>query len=207
MKRIFLAALFLLSLVCLCSCGAKELSVEKSSTRDKDRTVHPGDKISYVFAVENPTAFRKTVEISDTLPENTTLVGGDFTEKDGKLSLSATVKGKETGYFSYTVRVSEDESLIGSPIVSNGATALGAVLSCDTLYIGRTLNETDREKFAYALHAMLDSEMKGKELFRFHAHSFGQHAIFILYAPQRNGMPNVGIRKTDCQRNAGSAFK
>ncbi len=185
MKKIFFTALFFFSLICLCSCGAKELSVEKSSNRDQDRTVHPGDMISYVFSVENPTAFKKEVEITDVLPANTTLVGGDFTEKDGRLSLSASVKGKSTEYFSYTVRVFEDESLIGTPIVSSGATALGASVPSDTLYIGRTLNEADREKFAYAVHAMQDSKMKSAELVRFlYSIAFSNYPAIINQSPE-----------------------
>ena len=169
MKKLFFFLLIVLSVLCITACGTDEatVTVTKSANCASDRTVHPGDKITYLFTVENLTASRQKITITDTIPQHTVFAGGDAICQNGTVEFEVTVRAKTTECVSYTVEVSSDEDLIGLPIVSDAAKADDIPLSCETLYIGRTLSEGDREKFSLAVSAMLDSEMKGKELFRF----------------------------------------
>ena len=169
MKKLLFFLLIILSILSVTACGSDDASVTVTKTAScaSDRTVHPGDKITYLFTVENPTASRKKITITDTIPQHTAFAGGDTICQNGMVEFEVTARAKTTECVSYTVEVSSDEDLIGLPIVSDAAKADDIPLSCETLYIGRTLSEGDREKFSLAVSAMLDSEMKGKELFRF----------------------------------------
>ena len=167
MKRFLFFLLAFVSLCLITSCSSDPLSVEKHASCASDRTVHPGDTITYEFTVTNPNARTKKITITDTVPQYTVFLGGDALSENGKLEFKVSVPPKSTKRVSYTVGVYKDEDRIGLPIISDGAMADGEALSCETLYIGRTLNANDQEKFSMAIHAMLDSKMKSTELFRF----------------------------------------
>lgn len=195
MKRFVFLLLAFVSLCLITSCSSEPLSVEKHATCASDRTVHPGDTITYEFSVTNPNKRTKQITITDTVPQYTAFQGGDTLSKNGKLEFKVSVPPKSTKRVSYTVEVSEDEECIGLPIISDGAKADGEPLSCETLYVGRTLNAIDQEKFSMAIHAMLDSKMKSTELFNF--------LYYIAYSkkPPINEEPAEVMRKLFLEKN------
>lgn len=173
-------SLFLLILafsICLfgISCGTEandnkdgKLIVNKTSSHNKIRTVHPGEDLTYTFTLKNQSTEEKDFEITDIIPENTSYKSGDATLKGNSLTLKATVPAGEIRTLSYTVTVSSDTEKIGEPIISDSAMFCGEKLSCEDVYIGRTFNEYDMQKLTSALYAMRDSEMRGKDLLNFY---------------------------------------
>ena len=133
------------------------IKVTKTSSRDADRTVHPGDEIIYTLTLENATENEESITLVDTLSDKVMYVDGDGTLDGNSLTLSATVPGGSHVSLSYKVKLKGDASGLGGRIVSLTKLS-GKSVSSNTLYIEKTFNGADREKFSRAIWAMLDSD-------------------------------------------------
>lgn len=142
------------------------ITVTKKSSHDSIRTVHPGESITYSYTLTNSSSKTKNVDIVETLPTNTTYTSGDAQLDGETLTMNVSVPARETMNVSYTVTVSEDESLLGK-YVSDSAEVNQEILSCNDILIGYTLNETDQEKFTKAITALQRSSFKGIDLIKY----------------------------------------
>ena len=142
------------------------ITVTKKSSHDMIRTVHPGDTITYSYSLSNSSSKTKDVEIVETLPTNTTYASGDAQVDGETLTMNVSIPAGETMNVSYTVTVSEDESLLGK-YVSDSAEVNQETLSCNDILIGYTLNETDQEKFTKAITALQRSVFQGTDLIKY----------------------------------------
>lgn len=147
----------------------KDLTVIKTSTHDRIRTVHPGESITYTFTVSSTAAVDKVVEILDFLPANLAYVKGDCTKQGDRLLFNLTVPAGEIATASYTVLVSDNDGLYGMTIGTDAPIANGKAIECTSLYVANTLNAYDMQKMVYAIYAMRDSKMQGKDLLAFHS--------------------------------------
>lgn len=169
LSLLMMSIILLLSVFILSSCEEKSgvevdgVTVTKTTSYDTVRTVHPGEEITYTYKFQNGTDDKKELEITDTLPSNTTFLSGDFVLNCDTLSLNVTVPADMTVYKSYTVTATENK---GEAIVSNAAKINGQNLTSKTLYTAYTFNENDRVKFVNSLKALKDSEFEGAELIK-----------------------------------------
>ncbi len=147
----------------------KDLTVIKTSTHDRIRTVHPGETITYTFTVSNTATADKVVEILDFLPANLAYVKGDCTKQGDRLLFNLTVPAGKTVTASYTVLVPDNDGLYGMTIGTDAPIANGKAIECTSLYVANTLNAYDMQKMVYAIYAMRDSKMKGKDLLTAHS--------------------------------------
>ncbi len=123
---------------------------EKLSSKNRFSTVNPGDEITYTFRVFNSNDVEKTLEIKDTVPENTTYVSGGLTNNNGELSSSITVPAYETKEISYTVKVNENAQ-DGIWITSNDATIGGVIHKTYEIPVRETLTSAQQTAVSEAI--------------------------------------------------------
>ena len=145
------------------------ITVTKTSSHDRIRTVHPGEDVTYTFTLTSTANKDKKVEIRDTIPGITAYVSGDGAKQGNSLTFNVTVPAGKTVSVSYTVRVPDSSTLRGTAITSDTTMANGKAIDSSTLYVGNTYNEYDMHKLVLALYAMRDSELEGKDLLTFHS--------------------------------------
>lgn len=144
-----------------------QITVTKSSSHERVRTVHPGELITYTFTVKNAADSDTTVTITDTVPEHTVYVNGDAKMDGDALSLDITVPHGSTVTASYTVAATSNEDLCGETIVSDSAEINGKAIACDPLTIAYTFTDADQQKFAKALVALSGSQFSDYELIKY----------------------------------------
>ena len=138
--------------------------VEKLSSHTAGMTVNPGGNISYSFSIVNKNETDVTLEVKDTVPENTTLVTADGGTVDGaNLSWTVTVPAKSSVTVGYVVQVNADAP-IGSVIGSDAGTVGGVLAKCPKTYVGTTLTEAQQTALLSAITAHADSNLRGMAL-------------------------------------------
>ncbi len=164
MKIIIAVAVVLLigAAVCLILLLPKENAAKMIDKMDIEKyaspslTVSEGGEITYTVKITSRAGKRAKFLIEDALPENTTLVGGDFSAKGNALSARVTVKAKETKTVSYTVRLGE--TYTNGMYVNAPAAAIGAYRTnaCRNL-VARTLNASESSRMRDAIIALMYS--------------------------------------------------
>jgi len=123
---------------------------EKLSSHKAGVTVSLGGEVTYTFRIFNSNGTARTLDITDTVPENSSFVSltGGGTHTDGALSWTVTVGAGETIEVSYTVKATGES---GSFIYGEGATVGGVLHKCNKVYIKRTLTLTEEEAITEAI--------------------------------------------------------
>ena len=144
------------------------ITVTKTSSHDRIRTVHPGEKITYTFTVTSTADKDKRVEILETLPGITAYVSGDCEKQGNRLVFNVTATAGKTVTVSYTVQVPDSSTLKGSAISSGTTMANGKAIDSSTLYVGNTYNEHDMQRLVLALYATRGSDFDAKDVLSSH---------------------------------------
>ncbi len=134
----------------------EKIQIEKIAS--PAHTVSVGGEITYTVSVTNGNARRARVLITDALPEDVTFVSGDFEAEGGLLKASVTVGGKQTKTVSYTVRIGdsyEEGDLVSAPAASVADLKRSAAVEH---YVGRTLNDAEKERMRDGILALMYSE-------------------------------------------------
>lgn len=118
---------------------------EKLSSHNKAMTASVGDEITYTIRIYNTSDTEKTLGVEIDIPENTTLVRGDFPDK-------VTVSPFEKKEIVYTVKVEG-----GKKISGEGSVVGGLEVSCPDVYVGNTLNAEEQASLKKEIDAF---EMK-----------------------------------------------
>ncbi len=146
----------------------KDLTVIKTSTHDRIRTVHPGESITYTFTVSSTAAVDKVVEILDFLPANLAYVKGDCTKQGDRLLFNLTVPAGKIATASYTVLVPDNDGLYGMTIGTDAPIANGKAIDSPTLYVASTYNAHDMQRLVLALYATRGSDFDAKDVLSSH---------------------------------------
>ena len=136
---------------------------EKLSSHPVGFTVQPGEEITYTFSVKNTRDTAVTLEIVDTVPENTTYVKGAQTVDGNTLKWTAEIPAASTGTFEYTVKVNDDSSLIGKYVYSE-STIGGVSVNCRKTYIGKNVDAAAAEKMYKAAEGVSKYSQTGLDL-------------------------------------------
>ena len=123
---------------------------EKLSSKNRFSTVNPGDEITYTFRVFNSNDTEKTLEIKDTVPQNTAYVSGDLEISGNNLYYSIAVPSKETREVSYTVKINENTP-DGTWITSNDATIGGVLHKTYEIPVRETLTSAQQATVSEAI--------------------------------------------------------
>ena len=125
-----------------------ELVSTKLSSVNKYDTVNPGNEITYTIRLENRSETKdySNISITDKVPDNTEFVKitGDGTNNNGNLSWTVSVPKGQTKTISYTVKVKDDNSLLGTSIVSDKTSVGGITLKNITTLVKRTLTTEEQ---------------------------------------------------------------
>jgi uncharacterized repeat protein (TIGR01451 family) len=112
---------------------------EKLSSHPIGHTADLGEEITYTFNVKNTRKTAVTLEIIDTVPENTTYVKGAQVVEGNTLKWIAEVPASSTSTYEYTVKVNDDSSLYGQYVQSE-STVGGVGVNAKKVYMGKNLN-------------------------------------------------------------------
>ena len=185
MKRILCLILALVCLVSFAGCQkntdpdaaplatkkqVKNLVAEKTASAGGAITAHPGGRITYTISVTNNNQKAVSVNVTDTLPENTVLVSGCDTADGGSLSwVIKKIEPGQTGKITYTVKpdytvkqvreAKEDIILKNTPAkVMDIAVAAPA----KDIYVLETFNKEDIRKLSMAIDSMVTANLTAK---------------------------------------------
>lgn len=125
-----------------------ELVSTKLSSVNKYDSVNPGDEITYTIRLENRSETKdyNSIPVTDKIPENTDFVNitGNGTNNNGDLSWAVSVPKGQTKTISYTVKVKDDNNLLGTNIVSDKTSVGGISLKKITTLVKRTLTKEEQ---------------------------------------------------------------
>lgn len=128
---------------------------EKLATRTYGQTVNVGEEITFTFHLENHNKTKKTLNVTDTVPANTTYVSGAQTVTDNQLSWTVDVPANGTADVSYTVKVTGNGAVKGTGAVD------GIAVECPAIKVGNTLDAQERQSIA--TQAAAASQLSGLE--------------------------------------------
>lgn len=144
------------------------ITITKTTSHDRIRTVHPGEDVTYTFTLSSTAANDKKVEIIDTVPSITAYVSGDGTKQGNRVTFNVVVPAGKTVSVSYTVRVPDNSTLRGSAITPGSAMANGKAIDSPTLYVATTYNAHDMQRLVLALSATRGSDFDAKDVLSAH---------------------------------------
>lgn len=136
----------------------KRIRAEKVSSHTSCMNINPGETITYTFAVYNANDEEVTLDVTDTIPTNTTYLSGDASVDGNNLSWKITVPAGEKVTVSYQVKVNADVTN-GTYIGSESGTVGGVPVNCPKVLVARTLTAAEQAKLIATA-----KEMKGTEL-------------------------------------------
>lgn len=139
------------------------IMAEKLSSHTYGQTVSLGGEVTFTFHFENKSTAEKTVEITDTVPENTTYVSGADTVDGSTLKWTVTIPADGEKEVSYKVKVTEDTAALGKTIRSE-STVSGIAVNCPAITIAKTLTETEQQAIVAAYEAKKSSDLRGLAL-------------------------------------------
>jgi len=135
------------------------VSAEKTASVAPGETLQPGEEITYSINLKNTTASEKNINITDSIPENTSC--NQATE--WQISLMP----YEEKTISYTITINNDPTLYGKHIEGTSANVGGLKVACYPIHIAKTLNETDQSRLDTAIQALNYSEFESFEMLNF----------------------------------------
>lgn len=136
---------------------------QKISSHASSNTANAGDEITYTFSVYNVNDNSVTVDITDTIPENTTYISGEFDFDGNTLSKAVTAAPLEIVTVSYKVRIN-DGVTEGTMIKGSDARVCGVSHSCPGIYVKRTLTAEEQTKLFAAIKTHKASTLNGFHL-------------------------------------------
>lgn len=162
----------------------ENIIAEKLSSHSISTTVNPGENITYTFSVTNKNEKDITLDIKDTIPDNTTYVSSDKTANcsvDGNsLQWKLPVAAGETATVSYTVKVKEDVTY-GDAVESAAGTVGGVSVICPKVYVEKTLTQQEQAKLLTAIENQKNSNLRGIELVNaLYAEALGTEKVISL---------------------------
>ena len=128
---------------------------EKLASHTYGQTVNVGEEITFTFRFENASNVKKTLTVTDTVPENTTYVTGAQTVNGDQLAWTVTVPAEGTAEVSYTVKVT---GAAGNTVKGNGAVE-GIAVECPAITIGNTLTKDQQDTLA--AQAKVSTDLRG----------------------------------------------
>ncbi len=118
---------------------------QKLCSHNSTTTANPGEEITYSFEVYNTNDKPVTLEICDTVPQNTTYISGAETVDGQNLYWNVTIPANTRNTFSYIVKVNNNATL-GDSIQSTDSTVGGVNVICPKVYINRTLTVQEQNR-------------------------------------------------------------
>ena len=125
---------------------------EKLASHTYGQTVNVGEEITFTFRFENASNVKKTLTVTDTVPENTTYVTGAQTVNGDQLAWTVTVPAEGTAEVSYTVKVT---GAAGNTVKGTGAVE-GIAVECPAITIGNTLTKAQQDTLAAQAKVSID---------------------------------------------------
>ena len=154
------------------------IAVEKIGSLYFGQSANVGDEITYTFRLLNANDVSKTVDITDVIPNGTTLVSSSgWTVNGTNLSCQVTIAAGEQMEVSYTVKVGSD--VPDGKIVSNSAKVGGVTVKASTLFVANTLTSAQQQTLLDAVNSLSGSSLRGLELANeIYKTAFGVENIF-----------------------------
>ncbi len=134
---------------------------EKLASHSYAKTVNTGEEITYTFSIKNLNESERTLNITDTVPANTTYVTGAQNFDGTNLSWTVTVPAKSTVTVSYRVKVKEDAA---SKKISSSSFIEDVPLNCADIHVANTLTAEKQKAISDAVSTLSTSELTGIEL-------------------------------------------
>lgn len=149
---------------------AKNLVAEKTASAGGSVTAHPGGRITYTIAITNNNQKAVSVNVTDTLPENTSLVAGCDTVEDNTLSWTVKkIEPGQTATVSYTVKpnytikqvreAKEDIILKNTPAK---VMDIEVAAPAKDIYVLETFNKEDIRKLEMAIDSLVTANLTAK---------------------------------------------
>jgi uncharacterized repeat protein (TIGR01451 family) len=126
------------------------IMAQKLSSHTKSQTVNPGENITFTFEIYNTRSTPVTLDISDKLPENTTLVSG-------QLQQQVTIPAEGRVQVSYTVQVNADVPY-GTVIQSTESYVGGITVKCAPIQVRSTLTAAQQQALIDAVKALQNGD-------------------------------------------------
>ncbi len=140
----------------------QNIYVEKTSSHAIGMTAMPGDEVTFTFSLKNSRKTDAVIEITETVPTNSTYVSGADTVDGNNLKWSVTVPGNGGKVdVTYTVKVNADAKT-GDTIVGDAKVG-GVEVRCQPVYIGGSLLPFEQEKI-YNAATTISSNATGTAL-------------------------------------------
>ena len=143
------------------------LTRSKSASVDKYESVNPGDEITYTVTLKYSGSSVYNIGrdydksyISDTVPANTTLVycEPECDRHGNEISWNVdSIDNTADKVYSFTVRVN-DNTPLGTRIVSNKTEAIGAKLSTIETEVNRTLDASEQSRLKFIVNEQVGDE-------------------------------------------------
>ena len=149
---------------------AKNLVVEKTASAGGAITAHPGGRITYSICITNNNKKAVAVKVSDTLPENTSLVSGCDNAQDNKLSWKVKkIEPGQTAQVTYTVKpeftvqqVRESQEDIILKNTPAKVMKIDVPAPKEDIYVLETFNATDIRRMEMAIDSLVTANLTAK---------------------------------------------
>ncbi len=118
-------------------------------------SVNPGDEITYTISINNTNNYDMTLNVTDVVPQNTTLVSaGDATVSGSNLSWNAKIPARTTVELTFTVKV--DLGAARDTVIKNdGAKIAGVPFKTYNTTVKRTLTVEEQQKIVDAFNQLM----------------------------------------------------
>lgn len=147
------------------------IKAEKLATCSYGQTANPDSEITFTFYLENCSDMKKTLTLTDTVPEFTQYISGAQKVDGNKLYWEVEIPAGEKAEVSYKVKVAGDA--LGKQIASRSYVS-GVAVNCPEILVAKTLTKSEQSEIAEKAAAaktsdktgtMLANEIYGKEIF------------------------------------------
>jgi len=147
----------------------KNVAAEKVSSAGGSVTAHPGGRITYKLHITNNNSVAVKLNITDTLPEGTSLVSGCDNASGSALSWEITVAAGETYTVTYNVKpeytIAQVREAETDFIIKNTpAKVMDKEVSAPAkdIYVLETFNATDIRRIEMAIDALVTANLSAK---------------------------------------------
>ena len=111
--------------------------------------MNPGEEMTFTYEIYNTNGEEVTLQVVETLPENTTYLSGAETVEGSTLRWTVTVPGDTRVKVSYKLQVNE-KTPYGTKIQSTASTVGGVQVKCPAVQVQRSLTAAEQEKLIQA---------------------------------------------------------